>query len=206
MNKSIMLSIHPNWCERIIRGYKTIEVRKTKPKLETPFKCYIYCTKNRLALLRDDEDKEEQYKFDVWKHAGFHESFGRKVLNGKVIGEFVCDYIIPISTTYSDPESRLAQKEFPYTCLTDKDIINYLGNGKQGYGWHIYSIKIYNTPKELSEFYQLCRIYDSPNEACGDCAYLYKDERVFKCKCDGEKPMERPPQSWCYVRKVGDRE
>lgn len=39
--KSVMLSIRPTWCEEIASGEKTIEVRKTKPKLETPFKCYI---------------------------------------------------------------------------------------------------------------------------------------------------------------------
>ena len=44
MSKAVMLSIRPKWCEKIASGEKTIEVRKTKPKLETPFKCYIYCT------------------------------------------------------------------------------------------------------------------------------------------------------------------
>lgn len=39
-----MISIRPKWCEKICSGEKTIEVRKTRPKLETPFKCYIYCT------------------------------------------------------------------------------------------------------------------------------------------------------------------
>ena len=40
--KSVFLSIQPKWCELIESGRKTIEVRKTKPKIETPFKCYIY--------------------------------------------------------------------------------------------------------------------------------------------------------------------
>lgn len=44
MSKAVMISIRPKWCEKIARGEKTIEVRKTRPKLETPFKCYIYCT------------------------------------------------------------------------------------------------------------------------------------------------------------------
>ena len=44
--KSVLISIKPKWCELIVSGKKTVEVRKTKPKLETPFKCYIYCTKN----------------------------------------------------------------------------------------------------------------------------------------------------------------
>jgi hypothetical protein len=44
MSKAVMLSIRPKWCEKIVSGEKTIEVRKTRPKLNTPFKCYIYCT------------------------------------------------------------------------------------------------------------------------------------------------------------------
>ncbi|MBP5781471.1 MAG: hypothetical protein J6X34_09600 [Clostridia bacterium] len=43
--KAVMISIRPNWCEMIASGKKIVEVRKTKPKLDPPFKCYIYCTK-----------------------------------------------------------------------------------------------------------------------------------------------------------------
>ena len=42
--KSVLISINPTWCEKIVGGEKTIEVRKTRPKMTTPFKCYIYCT------------------------------------------------------------------------------------------------------------------------------------------------------------------
>ena len=40
--KSVLISIRPEWCEKIINGRKTIEVRKTRPKMNPPFKCYIY--------------------------------------------------------------------------------------------------------------------------------------------------------------------
>ena len=39
---AVLISIRPEWCEKIINGQKTIEVRKTRPKMDTPFKCYIY--------------------------------------------------------------------------------------------------------------------------------------------------------------------
>ena len=45
--KSLLISINPKWCELIASGKKTVEVRKTKPKLETPFKVYIYETKGK---------------------------------------------------------------------------------------------------------------------------------------------------------------
>ena len=42
MSKAVMISVRPKWCEKIASGEKTIEVRKTRPKMDTPFKCYIY--------------------------------------------------------------------------------------------------------------------------------------------------------------------
>lgn len=68
MKKAVLISIRPKWCQKIADGEKTIEIRKTRPRLETPFKCYIYCTQGGVAL-------------GMW---GKH---------GKVIGEFVCDQI-----------------------------------------------------------------------------------------------------------------
>lgn len=46
--KSVLISIQPKWCELIANGKKTVEVRKTRPKLETPFKGYIYCTSSNV--------------------------------------------------------------------------------------------------------------------------------------------------------------
>lgn len=129
--KSILISIKPKYCELIAAGKKTIEVRKTRPKIETPFKCYIYCTK----------------KFFKQGNGYFQGKYC-----GKVIGEFVCDAIFPFSIKYSHPESRVALKHFSFTGLTDKQIIDYFGNGKQGYGWHISDLVIYDEPKELHEF------------------------------------------------------
>lgn len=50
--KEVLISIQPKWCELIANGTKTVEVRKTKPKLNTPFKCYIYCTKEKQQYLQ----------------------------------------------------------------------------------------------------------------------------------------------------------
>lgn len=46
MSKAVLISIRPQWCEKIFNGQKTIEVRKTRPKMEPPFKCCIYCTQS----------------------------------------------------------------------------------------------------------------------------------------------------------------
>ena len=39
--KAVLLSIRSEWCKKIFIGEKTVEIRKTRPKLETPFKVYI---------------------------------------------------------------------------------------------------------------------------------------------------------------------
>lgn len=205
MPKAVLISIKPQYCELIASGKKTIEVRKTRPKIEPPFKCYIYCTKvgdalcpphlncNKFAIHRQNNGtiagrrmtEKERQKTD----------YCRMYVNGKIIGEFVCDEIFPISVTYSDPNHRLAQREFPFTCLTDKEIMDYLGNGKRGYGWHISELVIYDKPKELSEFYKigalsyedwLYGMYNGTTESTYE-KYL----RPFK--------LARPPQSWCYA-------
>lgn len=139
---AVMISIKPKYCEPITDFEKTTEVRKTRPRLTTPFKCYVYCTKSKepFSYITDrpyDRSCGRSYRF---------------ISGGVIIGEFICDKIFPISVEYSDPNSSLAQNKFPYTCLTDKEIIDYLGNGKTGYGWHISALKIYGRPKELSAF------------------------------------------------------
>lgn len=179
MMRSVLISIKPKWCELIACGKKTIEVRKTKPKLDTPFKVYIYETKTK-----------DHY-------AVFHEN-----TVGKVVGEFVCSAILPISITYSDPNSKIAFREFPFTCLTDKEIMDYLGNGVTGYGWCISDLVIYNKPKELSEFFVYCDRCDKRPIAC-KFAYEENNENGYysECVCDFKRPIERPPQSWCYVEE-----
>lgn len=42
MSKAVLISIRPEWCQKIMAGRKTVEVRKTRPKMNPPFKCYIY--------------------------------------------------------------------------------------------------------------------------------------------------------------------
>lgn len=203
MSKAVLISIQPKWCELIASGNKTVEVRKTRPKLDTPFKCYIYCTKNKWQHLVQMPDKS--YRIYNGKEYGKYDKsliFGGEA-NGKVICEFVCDRIFPISVYYDNPNCKLALKEFPHVCLTDKQIIDYLGNGKQGYGWHISNIKIYDKPKDLSEFYKKCE--KTPCEGCEHLKYqkVNSQERDWDCEyLNYQIPITRPPQSWCYVEEL----
>ena len=110
--KEVLISIQPKQCKLIANGTKTIEVRKTKPKLETPFKCYIYCTKSE--LLTKSHYNGNIYVASSKKYQNALEYNGNITLSGKVIGEFVCDKNFPMSITYSDPNNRVVAREFPY--------------------------------------------------------------------------------------------
>lgn len=213
---SILQPIKPQYCELIASGKKTIEVRKTRPKLDVPFKVYIYCTKGKLALLRDDKDAEEQYKYDYWEFAEFHQSNGMKVLGGKVIGEYVCDRIEPkycangIATYYENEQG---------TCLSDAELQMYSDGVKPLYFWHISHLKIYDKPKDLSEFFVIdkeflkecpyrLRVYNNPDYTNGAllkgsyvCNNSFEPD-FCRGQCGATKPLTYPPQSWCYVEEV----
>lgn len=133
MSKAVMISIRPKWCEKICSGEKTIEVRKTRPKLETPFKCYIYRIKGTVPHIINDKWVQME-------------------VGGTIIGEFVCDRIFPI-----DVYDNGCIKDWNFecmwqACLPYEGIAAYIGREKRGYGWHISDLKIYDAPKDLDEF------------------------------------------------------
>lgn len=199
---TVLLSVRPKWCELIASRKKTVEIRKTRPKIETPFKCYIYCTKPKMITkyVFKPEDYPEYMRPEkpVFCKVPDGSSPYCSVVNGngKVIGEFVCDVIFTMSITYSDPTSRIALKEFPYTCLTDRQIIDYLGNGNQGYGWHISNLVIYDKPKELNEFYLKKKCHSCKRSGYESSACIYDED------CIVPAIITRPPQSWCYVQDL----
>lgn len=190
MSKAVMISIRPKWCEKIASGEKTIEVRKTRPKLETPFKCYIYCTVEMAgydALWVLDAPTREKYSF-MAVAAYLENPKGANKGNGKVIGEFTCDRIYELAPLNHAPDDVETQ-----ACLTREEIVNYIKG--TGSGWHIVDLKIYDTPKKLSEFKGLCKV----ELDCCACPYY----NYSKMDCDG-RTIKRPPQSWCYVEATKD--
>lgn len=147
--KSVLISIQPKWCELIASGKKTVEVRKTKPELEPPFKAYIYCTIGDGA------------KGDILPQS--------RVTCGKVIGEFMCYDIAKILNfvTHFGVEGR-PERELNTiaraSCLDYMDMLVYFGTDKDGYAWYISDLKIYDHPKKLSEFCSYdARIYIGEN-------------------------------------------
>lgn len=195
--KSVLISIQPEWCELIASSKKTIEVRKTRPELQTPFKCYIYCTKGRDMLWVTDEHHRD---IGIACLANAKAVGGANKANGKVIGEFVCDKIEEWNTTWLYGDDVL-QKE---TCLDDTEIMDYMNNytDRIFYLWHISDLKIYDKPKELGELYTICR-----HKECNSCKYKsfdygYGGSKDLVCTVSGKIPLTCPPQSYCYVEEL----
>ena len=226
--KSVLISIKPRWCELIARGKKTIEIRKTKPRIDTPFTCYIYCT------------KDKNISFWTGKRYSYADDRSHNLFDicgsGKVIGEFICSEITEfegefwddetferIQTIIKDCDRYFEFGEYDYetvatnedekykenwlckqSCVSWEEMRKYVGAGiTEFYGWHISNLVIYDTPKELSEFYTKCRM---DCELCKMWGYtrVNADEFDMDCKSDwvNHTPILRPTQSWCYVEEV----
>jgi len=206
MCKDILISVQPKWCEKIAHGKKTIEVRKNRPKIQTPFKCYIYCTlppdselfthggirdyANTLIRLQSGEIVYD-YGMRVCcdpEHRPFSKD---NFLCQKVIGEFVCDDIyeyhadeMPFGEYEIDDDSATA------TCLRLDEFWAY-GKGATLYGWHISDLVIYDRPKDLDEFHY----------AAETIKRRTKGNTWIKVS-DLDDGIKRPPQSWCYVEEA----
>ena len=216
--KSVLISIQPKWCELIASGKKLVEVRKTKPKTDVPFKCYIYQTKLR-------------WVYCLLHALGFY-AIARRLARGtgKVIGEFVCDRIQSYECEFVDDDCFESIASLDYdedggvtgfiewsndcdfsykhidlyedSCIEYEELKKYMGIGfNTFYGWHISDLVIYDKPKELREFFHYC----GDNPKCEGCeAHYYSSTECgtedYCCSVvEGCKPLKRPPQSWCYV-------
>lgn len=188
--KSVLISIKPQWCEKIASGRKSFELRKFAPK-EVPFKAYIYCAKI-------PDKKHRSGKFNIGRWEG----------NGHVIGEFICDKTYPIKAYTSDGgDAARERRKFLLTalsgeekrkilfgtCLAEEKIFDYIGEEKFGYAWHISNLKIYDKPKELSKFKISCN----------------RKNLCYSCNRFTGKPWDicnntitRPPQSYMFVEEI----
>lgn len=183
--KSVLISIQPYWVFLIIAqkmgwdypACKTIEVRKNYPQDEAWDKTVkIYCSKNPESFKRIPE----RFRFLMEPYMG------------KIIGEFVCD---KITTAEYGCYYKLAT---PETQISASELMKY-ANDKPVYGWHINNLKIYDTPKKLSEFNKPCTASDIPVD-CRSCRFYFAGTDFAEPRCkDGERVVKRPPQSWSYI-------
>ena len=172
--KSVMASIRPKWCMRIWNGTKTCEVRKTKPKLETPFRCYVYASKGKDRLIEVMKDGAVNYG-EVYHGKPIFiktaEEGGYSLNRQMVIGYFTCDKVVEVTPSTLNEIIESGELEGFYTGMQIDDFLKYMG--EKCYLWHISNFVGYFKAKPLSDF-----------------ASWGAEEGHY---------MKVPPQSWCYV-------
>lgn len=228
--KSIITSVSPYLCEKIVSGDCKILVKKSVPK-EVPFRAYIYCTKTKNQWSLCDYEGAYQNSEGEIVYAQQH-----------IIGEFICDKIEDFycaSVPYLKEnnlgygqfvdngvykvngwhesivferndryiETMLNNDDLKEICLSAQELFDYIGVGKHLYSWHISDLKIYGNPKKLSEF--KTPPCEKPEKACGNCKWLVKINTpdVYECECyveDGRQ-ITSPPRSWMYVEEIETR-
>ena len=215
--KAVLLSIRPEWCSRIFSGWKTVEIRKTRPvSLEEPFKCYIYCTKGT--------------KFFCWKavdHLYFddrsHNLFDRRA-DGMVVGEFICrkidtiqrmgidnnfDYCYLSLNEFGNDDIAIEIQDIKKSLIPKYELNAYVKSAPKLFAWHISELKIYDKPRDLDEFSRFGFLgMGRSNCVCGNrrCKNYEPSYRYMTpptCKIEGCS-IYRPPQSWCYVEELKD--
>lgn len=163
MSQAVLISIRPKWCEKIISGEKTIEVRKTRPKMDMPFKCYIY----------------RSVQGGVIGEFICDDIFERIVRVGGSCEPpkyCICDWNMDCTQL----DTLLAD-----ACLTKDEMEKYLDGGV-GYGWHISDFKLYDKPLPLNTFKKWFRecAYSDLGFAIPDC------EKCTDFGCFVQKPPQ----------------
>lgn len=204
----VLVSIHPGWCKKIFDGEKTVEIRKTNPKCSAPFKVYIYCTMpdrkflHRAGCMVVNEDELFRLPNGTLKHdwsgelMTYPEGTWSKdnFLNGKVIGEVLCDGIRDFQVFENGSVQNWMFADLDRSCLSYKEVAAYVGSGKTGYAWHLTNPVLYDAPKALWMFHRPC-----PNSLyCESCGMHNSHPAPGFCG-NAALQIKRPPQSWCYV-------
>lgn len=214
MKKSIIISVKPQWVEKILNGEKTIEIRKSIPKCNLPIDVYIYCTKKKscATFYRPGELDDWDYKithFSVKKYGTrFEQKYG-----GKVVAKFTLNKVSDILKNYKYKSNGKTYVNYisncgeinwcQKACLSSLELENYLSL-KNGYAWHIDNLEIFDKPMELNEFYKnnYLQIIDHLQTVGCDsyyCTHL-QDDGCDIMYCPSLK-IKKAPQSWCYAYK-----
>lgn len=128
--KNVLISIKPKYCEAIfVKHKKKYEIRKSRPKCDPPFDCYVYATKEPSDTIR----------------------------GGYVIGEFECKKIIDISEIISIKNWKKSNNKYvklvmKQAGLNEKQFRSYIKDSKECYAYEISDELKYISPMEISMF------------------------------------------------------
>lgn len=183
-NISILLPVKPEYLVEILNGEKTIDIRKTAPRCGLPFDVYLYCCKSKKKLFFDKVYNKYMYGEDTPK-----DRFNS--LNGKVVAKFTLNKtgkveLERIDYSTEDYGYRFNDEILIKSCLTEEQLESYLlSKDGKGCAWYIDNLQIFDTPKELKDFYV-------ENKAWTNCFGWIVDEN------ERFVPLKRAPQNWCF--------
>lgn len=211
-NKSILMSIRPQYVCEILNGKKTIEVRKKFPKEYVGW-VYIYCTKGKPNLWLP-------YEYDCFELDEASQPYisNEPILdidakmNGKVVARFWCDKVehFEFETISRDIDGywwdngKMVEHSFitKQCCLTTEDFRNYIEYGG-GYAIHISKLEVFDKPKKLKEFRHTCKAeyrgynhWQPCSKECKNCVCNQIDDEGYS-QCFSR--LTKAPQSWCYI-------
>ena len=216
MKREILMSIQPQWLEKILNREKLIEIRKTMPKCELPIDVYLYCTKTKPFLYgyygESDDAEGFGYATSYCPTEDINVLDRTENLNGKVVAKFTlntlkkvyCERLnngVGYDYYYEFEYGTSILDWLDYINCSENELYNYLGYKDRpenvGYAWYIDNLVIFDKPKELSEFVNsralsyddwLYGIYNGHKGSRNNYnSYL----NIFRLK--------KPPQSWQYV-------
>lgn len=179
--RAILISIHPKWVAKILKGQKKIEVRKTGPQGPGPFDVYIYCTKTIKPVTEYDWG---DFTFDDLPKLG------------KIVAKCRC-HIGAINFKDKKLDDGSANYILNDCCLTLEQARRYQGDRPVLRLWNIERLEIFEKPKELSEFFHGFRLKNN-----GTVLFDYDNEALRQKTLWGYEysyPLKKAPQSWCYM-------
>ena len=172
--KKIMLSVQPQWLAKILNGEKTVEIRKTAPKLQDVEKVevYCYCTKRKpfvYYMMRRMFSFFKRVESDEWIPK-----------NGKVACKFTLEKVEWVRPRFNGNEWVYWDDILGGACIDNDELTAYLGYQECGYAWHIDNLVIFDKPMELKQF------------GTWDAKRWHENGTHWF-------PLNRAPQSWQYV-------
>ncbi len=118
---------------------------------------------------------------------------------------------------FSDYEGSYKNSDGEFVCAQQRVAAEFVCDSTAN-GWHISDLKIYDTPKKLSEFYYCCKEMKANEPRAGKYVSLscyacrhnalkrtedyseYNNMLGYICK----RNITRPPSNWCYVEDLGE--
>lgn len=184
----ILASLKPYYYYLIGERKKTIEVRKSALK-NLPQDIVFYMSKDEKSFAKIPKEFQEKY---------------RKYF-GKIGMRVICDEVDKwkyLPDCYSEDKDEkmyyISSADGAAACLTYDEIENY-GESKTLYGWHISDLKIYDKPRELSEFRPICK-FDGKDAICALFCLNWKYDGGLFFECT--RKVTRPPQSYMRVKEL----